>query len=142
MPTEIGTYTVQLIVNDGLQDSVPVTMNVIREEPIIYTREIRGKLIDKGNNGVTGVKIGRFGVPDVYTDEAGSFLISLTSSSISSGLNNLVFNSQDKLRGILGFKPYENESDSKIDLGNIPFPVFQRKDLTLHSCHGYAGPAR
>lgn len=139
-PTELGTYTIQLIVNDGIQDSLPTTINIVREEPVIYTREIKGKLVDADNNGVANVQLARFGADDVYTDETGNFVLSLQSRVTTSGLSSSMFRLAGKLVGIIRFDKYEDESDSLLEVGDVLFPVFQRKDVSLIACEGYSGP--
>lgn len=106
-PTELGTYTVQLIVNDGVQDSLPTTINIVREEPVIYTRQIKGKLIDAAGSGVAAVEFSRFGAQKVYSDDLGNFEVNLTSSSPTSGLSALMFRLAGKLVGIMRLPTYE-----------------------------------
>lgn len=137
-PTELGTYTVQLIVNDGVQDSLPVSMAIERQEAPIYTREITGRLVDSGGNPIANTQVGGILQQRTITDDDGNFSLTFFSRYLGANLSTLSFNIENR---ILGFKRLtEEDSEAPIDAGDILLPVLQKKDVTLNACEGYTGP--
>ena len=140
IPSEIGNYVIQLIVNDGIQDSEPATITVVRDSRVTYTRLVTGKLLDAGNNPIPNVTLGGVFSPNDATNEAGEFEVELSSSSINSSLRALTFNWNDQIRGLWRLPDYVDETDSLLELGDVTFPAMQRKDISVTACTEYSGP--
>ncbi|GLX79085.1 hypothetical protein tinsulaeT_24250 [Thalassotalea insulae] len=136
-PTKLGTYTVQLIVNDGIQDSVPVSMVVERQESPTYTREISGRLVDGGGKPIVNAQVGGILQRRSSTDENGDFSLTFSSRNLGASLSYLTFNIDGK---ILGWTRLGDYAETPLDAGDIKLPVMQRKDISLNACDGYSGP--
>lgn len=137
-PTEVGNYTIQLVVNDGTQDSVPETMVIVREDDIMYSREVTGRIVNSAGNPVSGVSIGGILQRKDETSENGEFAVTMANKSDTSpALTILQFNVDGDIRGYLRIADY---SEAPLELGDVYLPVLQRKDITLQACDTFEGP--
>ncbi|GHF95961.1 PKD domain-containing protein [Thalassotalea marina] len=137
-PTELGTYTVQLIVNDGQQDSAPVTMVIERQETPTYMREVSGRLVDSGGNPIVNARVGGILQQRTSTDSDGNFSLTFYSHYLGANLSYISFNIDNKIIGMKRLA--EENSETPINAGDVLLPVLQRKDITLTACEGYTGP--
>lgn len=135
-PTEEGTYTIKLIVNDGEQDSMEETIVVVRETPV-FKRTVTGRFVDQGGNPIAGVEIEGVRGTKASANANGEFTITLQSEREHDG----VFNTIDLTYG-LGTEVNFNlmtYPDGDVNLGDFVLPVHQWKDITITSCAGYTG---
>ncbi len=131
-----GTYIIQLIVNDGVNDSLPATMSVVYTPEVWYERNVTGQLINAAGLPVPMAKVDGFFQKEVTSDENGYFTILLKSRREDSALSTLFFHIDDNLSTILRLsKDYE----SALALGKVTVPVLQQKNLSLTACPGYNG---
>ena len=135
-PTHLGNYSIQLVVNDGTQDSHPAYMVIARESEEVYTREVSGRLVDSGGNPVENVKISGVFQPTSTSNAEGEFNLTLTSQEVDARLTMMTINIDDQIRATMRLPDYTEEI---LELGDVTIPVMQRKDVTLSSCEGYTG---
>ena len=131
-----GTYTLQLIVNDGVQNSLPATMSIVYTAEEWHEVTVTGQLVDDGGLPVPMVKVTGFFQTDVFSDENGNFDILLRSKAEDAALTTLLFRFTEQLAARLKL-PEEYEPIQT--LGKVKVPVFQRKDITLAACPTYIG---
>ena len=135
-PTHLGNYSIQLVVNDGTQDSHPAYMVIARESEEVYTREISGRLIDSGGNPVENVKLSGVFQPTEFSNAEGIFNLTFTSKEIDGRLTMMTINVDDQIRATMRLPDYTEET---LELGDVNIPVMQRKDVILTTCQGYTG---
>lgn len=138
-PTENGSYIIQLIVNDGEQDSIEETMLIVRETPV-FTRVISGRFVDQLGNPIANVSVSGLRGNEVETNANGEFSLTLQSERENDG----VFNSIDLMYTFrtevnLNLMNYD---EGDVDLGDFVLPVHQWKEITLTSCDGYSGSSQ
>ena len=134
-----GTYTIQLIVNDGLQDSLPATVNIIYTPEELLELRVTGRLIDEAGLSLPEIEISGFLQLGMITDADGNFDILLKSKERDAKLTVL------KLKGadiVGGWYKLAETTEERLDLGEIQLPVLQRKDVSLQACPSYTGPEK
>lgn len=131
-----GTYTIQLIVNDGVNDSLPATTSIVYTQDEQYERNITGQLVNGAGLPVSMVKVDGFFQKEVVSDENGYFDILLKSRREDAALTTLFFHIDDNLSAILRLpKVY----DSALELGEVTVPVLQQKNISVTACPEYTG---
>lgn len=132
-----GTYTFQLIVNDGIQDSLPATMSLIYTPEEFYELTVSGQLVDEVGLPLIIAKIGGILHAKVASDVNGNFEILLKSRNQDASLTVITLEDESILSTILRVPETDEQ---QMDLGTIKLPTLQRIDITLKACEGYTGP--
>ncbi len=131
-----GTYTVQLIVNDGIQDSSPATVNIVYTPEDLFELTVSGRLIDEAGLPLSITEIGGILQLKSASDDNGNFEILLQSRKRDAALTVLTLADEDILSAILVIPESEQQ---QMDIGNVKLPVLQRKDISLTACQDYTG---
>ena len=134
-----GTYTMQLIVNDGIQDSLPATINFVYTAEVARELTVLGQFVDSAGlplaiaeiNGVFQRKTAQ-----VASNDDGYFEIMLKGQENTLSLSLLTLVDEKTLPIDIRI-PVTNEQE--IDLGQVTLPTLQRKDVSLTACAGYSG---
>ncbi|SFD53515.1 PKD domain-containing protein [Pseudoalteromonas denitrificans] len=135
-PSLSGSYTIQLTVNDGIQNSIPETM-VIFMVPIEWRElTVTGLLIDKGGIPLSEIEIGGMSQKRVLSNDDGKFELLLRSQTSSPSEIPLLFKSTKVKAGFLVLPETEDE---QLDLGTVTLPVMQSKNISVKACNEYTG---
>jgi len=134
-----GTYTIQLIVNDGMQYSIPETTTIvyIAEEWIELT--VTGQLVDEAATPLADIEIGGILQAKVHTDTNGYFEIQLKSKEQDARLEYLRMLA-DNIPAI--FLSLGETNETSLNLGTVTLPVMQQRSILLQACQGYTGPTQ
>lgn len=131
-----GTYTIQLVVNDGIHDSLPETINIVYTPNEFFELTVSGQLVNGIGEPLAISSVGGILQKKSASDDNGQFEVILRSRHKDAALKILMFADNDILSTILRIP----ETDKyQIDLGLIKLPVLQRKDISLTACQGYKG---
>lgn len=131
-----GTYTLQLIVNDGFKDSLPATMSIVYTDEEWHEVNVIGQLVYDSGLPASMVSIGGILQPKITSDENGYFNVLLRSKERDAALTTLYFHIEEDLTALLRL---EETDSSTLELGKIKVPILQRKDIALTACSGYNG---
>jgi len=134
-----GTYTFQLIVNDGIQDSLPATMSFIYTPEEFYELTVSGQLVDEVGFPLMIAEIGGIFHAKVASDMNGNFEILLKSRNKDASLTVITLADESILSTILRVPETDEQ---QIDLGTVKLPILQRKDVSLTACPSYIGPEK
>ena len=131
-----GTYTIQLTVNDGIQDSLPETLNIVYTPEELFELTVSGQLVDEAGLPLAISAVGGILQKKSVSDENGQFEVLLKSRNKDAALKVLTFSDETILSTILRIP----ETDEiQVDLGKVKLPLLQRKDISLAACEGYSG---
>ena len=136
LPDLEGTYTVQLVVNDGIQDSLPATINFIYEPAVWHELTITGQLVDEAGIPITMIEVGGMLQVKATSDDNGYFEVKLKSREKDAGLSVLTLTGENILSTIL---KTEQTDQQQLELGEIILPVLQQKSISLTACPSYSG---
>jgi len=134
-----GTYTVQLTVNDGIQDSIPETSNIVYTPEVWKELMVTGQLVDESGISLADIEVGGILQTKVYTESNGYFEVLLTSKEQDARLEYLRLLA-DEIPATFLKIPETNEK--ALHLGVIKLPVLQRLDISLQVCQEYTGPQK
>jgi hypothetical protein len=138
-PTLEGTYTLQLIVNDGEFDSIPDTINIIMLPVITEKLTVSGSVVDFSGKPLKGILVkGIMQMPD-YSDDSGHFEIELIGNNHSPNKIPLVF-SGDQIK--TGFLSLPETNEKHLALGSVTLPALQNKKIKIIQCDNYSGPEK
>ncbi len=137
--TTPGTYTVQLTVNDGIQDSIPETTNIVYTPEVWKELIVTGQLVDELGIPLVDIEIGGILQAKVYSDSTGYFEVLLTSKEQDARLEYLRFLGDNIPATFLSIP---ETSEQALNLGVVKVPVLQRLDVSLQACQGYTGPQK
>jgi len=137
-PTILGTYIVQLIVNDGVQDSLPATITITRKDAEQAELIVTGQLVDTVGKPLEGIKVLGRGLGSTYSNDKGEFTVFYDTDGMIDPNNVLLsFGGTDiTTKGRITLPKPTSEQP---DVGIIKIPVMQRKDISLKACDGYSG---
>jgi len=131
-----GTYTFQLIVNDGIQNSLPATMSFIYAPEEFYQVTVSGQLVNEVGLPLTIAEIGGIFHTKVASDVNGNFEILLKSRNQDASLTIITLADKSILSSMI-IIPETDES--QMDIGTVKLPVLQSKDISLTACEAYTG---
>jgi len=131
-----GTYTLQLTVNDGIQDSLPTTINFVLTPDEWHELTVSGQLVDDAGLPVVNAEVGGILQIKSTSDDTGHFEVLLRSKEKDSRLSTLFLTGENILLTALRLGETDNQ---QLDLGVVKLPVLQRKDVSLTACQGYTG---
>ena len=134
-----GTYTIQLVVNDGIQDSLPATVNIVYTPEVLLELRVTGRLTDETGLPLPEIDISGFFQLGMLTDTEGYFDIILKSKRRDAKLSVLDLRGADIVNG---YYRLPKTSEEQLNLGEIKLPVLQRKDISLKACPNYTGPEK
>jgi len=134
-----GTYTFQLIVNDGFQDSLPATMSFIYTTESAFEVTVKGRFVDHAGLPLEIAEIGGIFHVKLPSDSDGNFEITLKSRKKDASLTVITLADESILSFVLRVPHTE---DSQMDVGTITLPILQQKDVSLVACEGYTGPEK
>jgi len=134
-----GTYTVQLIVNDGIQDSFPATMSFVYTAEEFYELTATGRLVDEAGLPLVIAEIGGILHAKTSSDDNGNFEVLLQSRNKDALLTVLTLADESILSTILRIPKTEEQ---QVDLGTVKLPILQSTDIFLTACEGYNGPEK
>ena len=134
--TSGGTYTVQLIVNDGIQNSLPATINIVRAAVNWQEVMVSGKFVDHGKLPLAGLKVSSILEAPVYTDIDGNFEIRLKRNVDTLRRFSIGFSNEGISTDTVYF---DHDNEQPIDYGELVFPVLQKKHITVNACDSYTG---
>jgi len=131
-----GTYTLQLTVNDGIQDSLPTTINFVLTPDEWHELTVSGQLVDDAGLPLVISEIGGILQVKSASDANGHFEILLRSKEKDSRLSTLFLTDEKISLTVLKIVQTDKQ---QLDLGIVKLPVLQRKDVSLKACQGYTG---
>ena len=134
-----GTYTVQLIVNDGVQDSIPATSSIVYTPEQWIELTVTGQLVDESSTPLADIEVGGILQAKVQTQSNGHFEVLLKSKEQDARLEYLRFLGDNIPATFLNIP---ETSDSTLNLGVITLPVLQQLDISLQACQEYTGPTK
>jgi len=131
-----GTYTVELIVNDGKLNSIPAYINFIYIPEDHYEVTVKGKLVDETGAPIKVARIGGIFHVKLPNEEDGSFEVVLYSKTKDASLSVLHF--IDESIPVTTLRIPETQ-ETTIDVGTLTLPTMQEKMISLVACEGYTG---
>jgi hypothetical protein len=131
-----GTYTIQMTANDGVQYSLPATVNIVYSPEVLHELAVSGQLVDSGGIPLSMIEVGGIFQTTFTSDQNGNFDVVLKSKEQDVKLTVLTLEGENILSTIL--KVPETD-EVEVNLGQVKLPVLQRKDISLKACQSYKG---
>jgi len=131
-----GTYTVELIVNDGELNSIPAYMNFVFIPEDHHEVTVKGKLVDETGTPLKVAKIGGIFHVKLPSEDNGNFEVVLYSKTKNALLTVLHF--IDDSIPVTTLRIPETD-ETTIDVGTLTLPTMQERMISLVACEGYTG---
>jgi len=134
-----GSYRVNLVVNDGTQDSsAATTILTVYPDEAMFDVSVTGKLLDSGNKPLQNILIYSEQVlENTQTDEEGNFNFNIKAPASSLDSFELIFSNTDLIPKTIVTITDLAEDNTSVNIGQRNIPVLQDKDLHIWECNAY-----